>query len=203
MPNVYDFDKTIVYPDSTEQFFRFCMRRHPGLMRYAPWQAYGLLRWHFQLRYTRGPQRIRRFVGVDTKTQAKADFYRFLRGLPDWQEEVALFWREPRMRLKPWFLERVRPDDIVISASPEFLLRPVVCERLGLRLVASRVDPLTGHTTGENCHGDEKVRRLREAYGDVAIETFYSDDPIADAPLARLAKEAILVKGDELLPWPA
>lgn len=189
MPNVYDFDKTIVYPDSTEQFFRFCLRRHPGLLRYAPVQACGLLRWHFQLHYS--------------KTQAKADFYRFLRGLPDWQEEVRLFWLEPRMRLKPWFLERVRPEDIVVSASPEFLLRPVVRERLGLRLVASRVDPLTGRTTGENCHGEEKVLRLRAACGDVEIGTFYSDDAVNDAPLARLAREAILVKGDELLPWPA
>jgi phosphoserine phosphatase len=187
MPNAYDFDKTIVYPDSTEQFFYFCLRRHPALARYAPWQLAGLLRYTFEQRFS--------------KTQAKAEFYRFLRGLPDWREEVRLFWQEPRMQPKPWFPAQMQPDDIIISASPEFLLRPVVCEQWGLRLVASRVDPLTGCTTGENCHGEEKVRRLREALGDVEIEAFYSDS-LSDAPLARLAKQAYLVKGDERLPWP-
>ncbi len=187
MPNVYDFDKTIVYPDSTEQFFRHCLRRHPALLRYTPWQLAGFFRYHFQQRFS--------------KTQAKAEFYRFLRGLPDWQAEVALFWQEPHMRLKPWYLAQTKPDDIIISASPEFLLRPVVCDRLGLRLIASRVDPLSGHTTGENCHGEEKVRRLHETLGEVEIDAFYSDS-LSDAPLARLAREAYLVKGDALWPWP-
>ncbi|MDR2525450.1 MAG: haloacid dehalogenase-like hydrolase [Oscillospiraceae bacterium] len=186
MPNVYDWDKTIVSPDSTAQFFYFCLRRHPALLRYAPWQLAGLVRYLFARGFT--------------KTQAKAAFYHFLRGLPHWEQEVALFWRQSHMRPKAWYLAQMRPDDIIISASPEFLLRPMVRDTLRLRLIASRVDPHTGATTGENCHGQEKVRRLREAYGDVPIQRFYSDSR-SDAPLAKLAAQAFLVKGDAVLPW--
>ncbi|MDR1465522.1 MAG: haloacid dehalogenase-like hydrolase [Oscillospiraceae bacterium] len=185
MPNVYDFDKTVVYPDSTAAFYRFCLRRHPKLLRRAPEQLRALVRY---------------YAGVITKTHAKADFYAFLRDLPDWRAEVALFWRRkgPAM-LKPWYLLQKRPDDIIVSASPEFLLRPV-CRQLGVRLVASRVDPATGVTEGENCHGQEKVRRLRETFGNVGIDEFYSDAR-SDEPLARLAKRAFLVKGDRRIPW--
>ena len=35
---------------------------------------------------------------------------------------------------------------------------------------------------------------------DAQIEDFYSDS-YSDDPLARIAKRAILVKGDQLLPW--
>jgi phosphoserine phosphatase len=51
-----------------------------------------------------------------------------------------------------------------------------------------------------NCHGEEKVRRYREAFGDAPIDEFYSDS-YSDTPLAKLAAKAYLVKGDKRLPW--
>jgi phosphoserine phosphatase len=41
------------------------------------------------------------------------------------------------------------------------------------------------------------VRRLKEAYPEVVIDRFYSDSR-ADTPLAKLAREAFLVKGNDL-----
>ena len=69
-----------------------------------------------------------------------------------------------------------------------------------MRLLASRVDKHTGKTDGENCHGAEKVRRLRETYPDVEIAAFYSDSR-SDSPLAELAEHAYLVHGQERTPW--
>ncbi len=44
-----------------------------------------------------------------------------------------------------------KEDDVIISASPEFLLRPI-CNRLGIRhLIASRVDARSGAYDGQNC----------------------------------------------------
>ena len=62
------------------------------------------------------------------------------------------------------------------------------------------MDKHTGETEGENCHGEEKVRRLHEAFPEVEIAEFYSDSQ-SDAPLARIADKAFLVKGQDLLPW--
>ena len=87
----------------------------------------------------------------------------------------------------------------MISASPYFLLRPI-CDELGIKhLIASDVDVKTGLYTGENCHGDEKVRLFKEKYGG-EIDEFYSDSH-NDDPLARLSKKAFMVKGSKLTPW--
>ena len=187
MPNVYDFDKTIVYPDSGRAFLRFCYRRHfLRMLLYSPAIVAQSLR--FAVNRRRG-------------LPAKGDFYGFIRSLPDWREEVRLFWEaHADTMLKPWYLAQKRPDDIVISCSPDFLLAPL-CEQLGVRLVCTRVNTTTGRLEGYSCYGAEKVRRLHEAYGDLEIGKFYSDS-LSDAPLAALARRAWLVEGDERVPWP-
>ena len=187
MPNVYDFDKTIVYPDGGSKFISACFRRHFAMMLgHTP---------HILRSATRFVANAKRGEPV------RGDYYHFLPDLPDWREEVRLFWQaKADTLLKPWYLAQKKPDDIIISCSPDFLLQPL-CDQLGVRLVATRIDSETGHLNGFSCYGEEKVRRLREAFGDVEIDDFYSD-ALADAPLARLAKRAFLVKGDKRDAWP-
>lgn len=186
-PNVYDFDQTVVYFDSGSRFILFCLRRHFFRMaRYMPHIFRALLR------FRRGARR---------GEAVKGEYYRFLPGLPDWREDVRLFWEaREESQLKSWYLARRRPDDVIISCSPDFLLQPL-CDRLGVRLIATRVDQKTGRLVGFSCYGEEKARRLREAYGTIEIGEFYSDS-LTDAPLARLAERAFFVRGDERTPWP-
>ena len=180
--NVYDFDKTIYPVDSTAQFYRWCLRRWPACRRTLPLTAWAFL--------CIG-------LGLKTKTQGKELFYRFLRHVPP--EAPALFWEEHLEDIRPWYPAQHRPDDLVISASPEFLLRPAA-EALGFRLLASPVEQATGRYLGENCHGEEKVRRFRETYGSAPVEGFWSDSR-SDAPMARLAQQAFLVRRGVPEPW--
>lgn len=182
--NVYDWDKTIFPVDSTAAFCRWCVRRHPRVLLHF----IGLL-----------PVLPAFLSGRMPKTRFKERLYGFLRYIPDIDAEVTAFWDANFARINAWYLAQTRPDDVVISASPEFLIS-VPAERLGVRLLASRVDKHTGATTGENCWGAEKVSRLREAFPDLTIAAFYSDS-YSDDPLAQLADQAWLVKGSELLPW--
>ena len=180
--NVYDFDKTIYPRDSTAEFYLWCLRRYPACRR-----TLGVTAWAFFLMGTR----------LRPKTRCKELFYRFLRHVPE--DAPARFWEEHLPNIRPWYLAQRREDDLVISASPEFLLRPAA-EALGFALLASRVDPRTGAYDGENCHGPEKVRRFRTAYGGAAVEGFWSDSR-SDAPMAALADRAFLVQGDIISPW--
>ena len=180
--NVYDFDKTIYPVDSTAQFYLWCLKRYPACRRTLGWTA-----WAFFCMGTR----------LKTKTQSKEIFYRFLRHVP--AEAPELFWREHIGAVRPWYLAQRRPDDLVISASPEFLLAPAA-QALGFSLLASRVDPSTGIYRGENCHGAEKVRRFRAAYGGARVEGFWSDSR-SDDPMAALAEHAHIVKGDIIRHW--
>ncbi len=66
-----------------------------------------------------------------------------------------------------------------------------ICERLGIKnLMASKVDKHTGLYDGENCWGEEKVKRLYEKFPNAKCEEFYSDS-LSDTPLAELADKAM------------
>ena len=183
--NVYDFDKTILPYDSSLAFFRFCAGKYPrAALRALPGALTAPLI----------P------LGLASRTTAKERWYRYLAMIPDVETEIALFWEEHYGNINRWYLERRRPDDIISSASPEFLLR-IPAEELGVRLIASRVDRYTGAYEGSNNDGAEKVRRLFLEYPDTEIGEFFSDST-HDAPLARLAEKAWLVEGDTLRPWP-
>ena len=182
--NVYDFDNTILRGDSTARFFAYCLLRTPRMWLDAPGQILnGLL-----------------FLAQARKKQVfKQRMLRFLRWI-DLQSVLPAFWEKNLSRVKPFYGTAHREDDVVISASPEFLIRPA-CAHLGIsHVMGSPVDPRSGIFRGPNCHGEEKVRRFREAFPQGKIDAFYSDSH-SDDPLARLAQRAILVKGDKLLPW--
>lgn len=183
--NVYDFDGTIYAGDSTVDFFWYAMKRYPLLLRYVPLQVWGF-----------GMYALKRI----TKTQLKEYFFSFLKGI-NASELAEEFWDRNQHRLYPWYQEVRDQSCIVISASPEFLLRPI-CNRLDIEnLIASEVDSKTGKFLGENCRGEEKVRRLNREFGEVSIGAFYSDS-LSDTPLAILAKNAFLVKDGTVQPWP-
>ena len=101
-------------------------------------------------------------------------------------------------KIKPFYKNQQQKDDVIISASPEFLLAPI-CKTLKINyLMASVVDEHTGKYSGINCHGKEKVRRYREMFGDTKIHEFYSDS-YSDTPLAKISEKAFIVKGNRLL----
>jgi len=183
--NVYDFDGTLYAGDSTADFVTFLMCRHPALIAGLP--AIGLAFLKLALKKT-------------TKTVTKERLYSIFSQIPDMEGEVEAFWKTHRKNLKNWYQSTKKPDDLVISASPEFLVIPG-CALLGIkRVMASRVDIRTGRYTGENCHGREKIVRLEAVYPGETVEDFYSDSH-ADDPLAGYAKRAFMVRGERLSPW--
>ena len=184
--NVYDFDKTIFCKDSTVRFYLWCLKRWPKIARRWPavlWAAVKLA-----LRRT-------------DKTGFKGVFLKFLRDVPEPEKEIERFWDANMPRIHQWYLAQRRPDDVVVTASPVCIVRPA-CRRLGIsRVLGSNVDVRTGEYRGVNCHGAEKPRAFRAAFPDARVERFCSDS-LNDAPMARLAREAFLVKGERLEPWP-
>lgn len=184
--NVYDFDGTIYNGDSTVDFYFFCLREHPGLAGCAFHQGMGVL--------------LRMAGKIDT-TSMKERFFSFLNSLRDTEALVDTFWERRRKNIDEWYLRQREKTDVVISASPEFLLRPV-CAGLGIKPpIATRMDPGTGRIEGRNCKGEEKVCRFLERYPQGKIRRFYSDS-LADAPLAAMAEEAFLIRKGTLSLWP-
>ncbi len=182
--NVYDFDNTIYKGDSTVDFFKWCLKKNPLL----------------SLRLMKGGAAFCVYKTKQcSKTYFKEKLYAIFRSIPNIEDFVDEFWSHHIKNIKPWYLENKKTDDVIISASPEFLLRPA-CKRLGIsHLLASQVDKETGFYLGVNCYGAEKVRRFKESIGG-EVDEFYSDS-LSDEPLAEIAKWAYIVDGDTLIPW--
>ncbi len=182
--NVYDFDKTIYDGDSTAHFILFCIKKQPSLLRYLPIQGFAFFRFLIK--------------NVD-KTTFKQTMYSFFQGIKDIDMYIAEFWQTHEKNLKPFYLNQKKADDVIISASPEFLLNPI-CDKLGVELMASKVDKKTGVYDGINCYGEEKVRRFYEKYENVQIDEFYSDS-LSDSPLADISKQSFVVIKEKLIDW--
>ena len=182
--NVYDFDDTIYDGDSTLDFFRFCHTEYRKTYIALPRAVFGF--GLFTLR-------------IISKTKFKQHFFSFLKHVPDVDAAVSAFWGKNESKICAWYLEKKQSSDVIISASPEFLLSPI-CQKLDVKLIASRVNKHNGVFTGENCYGEEKVRRLEAEYGAFKIDEFYSDS-LSDKPLADLAKKAYFVKDGKITDW--
>jgi len=183
--NVYDFDNTIYKGDSTLDFYFFCVKKKPIILKYLPVQIGGYIAYKAK---------------IVEKTIFKTKFFSFIKGIESIDKMVKLFWDYKQNNIKNWYIEKKLEDDVIISASPEFLLKEI-CIRLKIdNLIASDVDSKTGRFLSENCYGIEKVMRFSKEFPDGVIDEFYSDS-YSDLPMAKISKKAFIVKGELVNEW--
>ncbi len=183
--NVYDFDKTIYKYDSTLKFYRFCLKKRPIIILCFPKQIFATAMY---------------LINVYSKTKFKEKFYCFLKYIPNIDLFVDKFWESEKKNINDWYLKQKSETDVIVSASPQFLLEKIVSKLKIKDVIASRVDKNTGKYDGENCYGEEKVIRFCEKYPNESIKKFYSDS-YSDKPMANLAEEAYIVYKNEICSW--
>lgn len=183
--NAYDFDKTIYKNDSSTDFLIYAIFRHPKALSRIPSIIFGYFKY---------------FV---FKKGRKEDFKEKAFSVVKYcniEKDVADFWQKNKKKIKNFYLSQKKNDDVIISASPRFLLEPI-CNELNIKnLICTEVNIKNGKLSGNNCWGQEKVVRFKKEFNDTEIAEFYSDS-LSDTPMAKLANKAFLVKGEKLLPW--
>ncbi len=183
--NVYDFDNTIYVGDSSLDFYFYCLSKYPSVILRFPKQLCSFLLYK---------------SGKISKEKFKETFFSFVSDLKDPQIEVVRFWNQNEKKIKAWYTLQQKEDDLIISASPRFLLEEI-CKRINVtKLIATDVDIHTGIFNGKNCYGKEKVNRLYSEFPLCKIDCFYSDS-LSDTFLAKLADQAFLVKGNHIYEW--
>ena len=80
--NVYDFDDTIYNGDSSIDFYLFCIKKNPKLIKYLPKQALGVI--------------LYKLKRID-KTKMKEYYFSFLNGIKD-KNIVSDFWKKKRLK---------------------------------------------------------------------------------------------------------
>jgi phosphoserine phosphatase len=180
--DIYDFDHTIYDGDCSLDFYKFCLRKNPSLIRFLPVQILHLLCFKLKL---------------ESRTAFKAHFFGFLCRVSDINQTLDVFWDKHYIKIKKWYIHTDHTRDIIISASPEFLLLPAATKLGVLKLIATRMDARSGIITGKNCRGEEKVARLRAAMGNIQIGKVYTDHK-SDKPLLDLAQRRYIVKKNHI-----
>ena len=182
--NAYDFDGTIYDGDSSIDFYLFCLKKNKKVLLSFPRLTIGVILY---------------ILTIINKTKMKERIFSFLKHLKDTDLYVEEFWKDHKKKIKPWYLKQKQKSDIIISASPEFLLKPLE-EELKVSVIASKVDKTTGKFDGKNCHDYEKIKRFEELYPEKKIKAFYTDSIKADYAMLEYAKEAYLVKKERIIP---
>lgn len=178
--DIYDFDKTVIPFDSGSTFAFYCFLRHPYLLFLLPFYFFDILLF------------ITHIIGLDHFKHHIFCFVRFI----NLEKNVKKFWD----RHEKDFYEFARKENreresVVISASPDFLLKEAQ-KRLGFEhLICTRHDPKTGTLLYKNCRNAEKVRRFYEEFNkdEVEVVTVYSDSISNDGPIFSLGQNCIHV----------
>ncbi len=178
--NCYDFDDTIFRGNSMRRFSLYCTLRLPYLILYLP-----VLLVAFLLRGLR----------ILNKNVYLLLLEGFIVFVPHADRFVQGFWDRNMSRIKDWYRASMREDDVVVSATPLFVVGEA-CRRLGVRCIATDFST-RGKLTGKHCHGKYKVRYFRERMGDTPPATYYSDSR-SDTPMWQYAERGYLVKGDKI-----
>lgn len=180
--NLYDFDNTIYKGDSSTDFFFYALMKYPKVFKYIPRIVKSAILYKLK---------------IIKKTKMKENIFSFLEVIPDVDSLVKKFWDTHTCYIKDFYLTKKHNKDIIISASPEFLLKPITDKLEVMDLIASDVDKKTGKFNGLNCYGKEKVKRLNKKYKDLTVIESYSDS-LSDTPILELAEKAYIVKGNKL-----
>ena len=185
--NVYDFDGTIYYPDCTISFAIWCANRHPKL-------------W-----FTFAPKAIKNLIlsklGKMPRHKMERSFFSFLGMIDDFEIQIERFWDKHEKRIAAWYLAQKKPDDLIISASPDCIIGPIA-KRLGVNYIASEYDREYGAFLNNFMFAKEKARYIID-HGFPVIDKFYSDS-LSDTPIALCAEKAYLVtnRAQKVNDWP-
>ncbi len=183
MINAYDFDGTIYDGDSSVDFTIYCIKRKPSVLIKLPTQVVGVLLYKLKIK---------------DKEYMKEHLFSYLQLIDNIDEYIEDFWDKHYKKIKKFYFEQHEKSDVIISASPEFLLKPLEKKLKIDRVIATKVNKKTGKFESKNCHDYEKIKRYEELYEKNTIEKFYSDSIKADKAMLEYANEGYLVKKDDI-----
>jgi len=184
----FDFDGTLTVRDSFTRFLRWrsggkgwfmgLARMAPDLVTYAGDRDRGRLKAASAREFLKGVPRVQ--LDADAGAFAGQVWPGFMR------YDALACWND-------W--GRKGAYRVIVTASPETTVAPFARRLeadalLGTQLVFDADDRVTGTFAGPNCRAEEKVRRLKAAYGqDLRLAAAYGDTS-GDTEMLAIADEA-------------
>lgn len=193
---IFDVDFTLTKRETLMEFYLFILKKKPSLIKHLPKSLFSAL--FFALKI------------YDAK-KAKENFIRFIDGIEE--KEMKLLVKEfYEKRLSKIFykdaidmMRKLKAEGCkiyLISASAEFYLNELYNIKEVDKVIGTRFRVESGkHLTtieGENCKGEEKIRRLKEELKKENIEVDFKNsymfsDSLSDLPLFNLVGNPYLI----------
>ena len=183
--NVFDFDNTIYDGETLVDFIFYYIKTDPKIWKYVPKLV------HIYFKDT-----LHLFTVEDAVT-AYADFLEgyYIKNTIK-KEDIKKFWDENEHKIKPWYNEVRKDDDIIVSGTTDFLLDEIAA-RIGLKnYVGSSIDKKTGKFK-RLCFLENKVKIFKELYPDAHIDNFYTDS-MNDKAMMDIADHVYFVTGNKI-----
>ena len=166
--NIYDFDNTIFKGDSSIKFIKYSLLRHPFIVIPSMFKSL----WEC----------IKYVFHRSDFNKIKSSMFSFVRKIKNIDEYLDIYVDKKMKYIKKFYYENQKDDDVIISATYDFIIKRF-CKRLNIKyFIASKYDIKNGINIGNN-------PIVNEAYS----------DSNSDLPMLKLAKTAYLVQDDKLI----
>ena len=193
---IFDVDYTLTKRETLVEFYFFMMKKNPKFIKYLPKSIFSSIFYVFN---------------IYDASKAKKTFIRFIDGIEE---------REMKKIVKEFYearLSKILYKDAIdmikkmktqgykiylISASAEFYLNELYNIKEVDKVIGTRFTIDNGlhrnEMTGENCKGEEKVKRLKEVLMKENIEVDFEEsymfsDSLSDLPLFNLVGHPYLI----------
>ena len=181
----FDFDGTITTKDTFLEFIKFSKGSfsfYSGFLLYAPFMV------AFKLKLISNSSAKQMILKHFFK---KMPLSKFQSQCDEFALKVVPTLIRPKALKEIKKLQELGAKVVIVSASAENWLKGW-CEMMKTEWIATRLvssnDLLTGALDGNNCYGDEKVRRINEVYDLGEFDEIYCyGDTNGDKPLLALA----------------
>lgn len=193
---IFDVDFTLTKKETLLQFYKFMIKKNPKFLIYIPRAIYSGVFYAF---------------GLHDEKRTKEIFIRFIRGIKENKmEELVeefyetnlskILYKDAISTIKK--LKNQGCKIVLISASPEFYLKSFYNIKEVDKVIGSKIFCKDGsyenEMDGENCKGQEKVKRLEEYLKEEKIEVDFKNsymysDSLSDLPLFNLVGNPYLI----------
>ena len=181
----FDFDGTITTKDTLLEFVKYCKgpsRFYLGFLLTSPWMV------AYKLKIISNQKAKEQFLSFFFRNYPLTRFHQLC---DTFAKEAIPQLIRPKALREIARLQQAGAEVVIVSASPENWIRPW-SDQAGVQLLSTRLavkdDKLTGKIMGRNCHGEEKVRRIKEAFTLSGYDEVYAyGDTRGDLPMLRMA----------------
>lgn len=176
----FDFDNTLYKGESTFDFAIFVIKKKKKLIRYLPGilkalTAYKLCLW----------QEEKFLSELEKYTKV------FLENKNELQVLTKEFWLTHEKNLYLNMLEKINFNDVIITASPKFLMDGIKHRLNTKHILCTEIDFDNGKITWLN-FGKNKVLNFKKKYKNKKIKNFYTDS-YNDKPFMDFSNNVYLV----------